>query len=992
MPTWENWLRSFPGFRSFADVLELPPKVREQTWEPSAADRKQAWELFTELRTRITTQPLHYTEGDEPAALKSVADLFAVSRELIRKGGPEARHFATLVTFFLNKVVRPFTAKWHKDSLKGNLANEDVRHEFREKLTDLQDKVRLFGTVLGRLAEGDEKFAEGSESWPPPKERAAERPIDLGLGEDIPFDRVLFDGTVPEEVRGKVLSLESAEVRARRTAVPQPTDIATLENAELQRSRSAGQAPEDEVLHNLTGLAISGGGLRSATFALGVVQAMAEKNMLGQFDLLSTVSGGGYLGSFLSSYLNSPQDPRQEISPSPGPRHPDVGPNRDQFPFKKPPVGESTALRHLRSQSKFLLNGGALGRFRMMLQALFGMLTNAAIVFPWIAIAVLVAGSLEGKIRDAVFRDEYNYLSDVFSHGNQIIVSGGFVVLLMILPIVLRLARRQSLAKLGSTYLLITSGWFALFLAVTAWNSIPALFRIAEHIGLFFSGTNWLPDMLKSEWMALASPAALHAMGRIVAVAGRQKPWTVALKKLITRVAGPLFLLAVFVLLGRAVILNGGYIALEFTLLHRQWDFTPSELLIAVTVGLLIYDHLFLDINLSSLHPFYRARLSEAYLRQHAVNRPDEITHADHTRLSELRRSPDSRAPYHLLNAALNSPAGTHPALRGRHCDFFLFSKHVCGSASTGYWPTTEFEKRDPALNLGTAMAISGAAASPFMGTGSGETSFLLAMFNIRLDYWLRFPGRTEIPLFSWKPGPWYLGRHLLGRVHEQLNFINLSDGGHIENLAIYELLRRRCKFIVAVDGECDPMITTGSLMTLMNYAKIDFGIEIKFAYAGGLDRLKPSSIHTTSLTEKHANAASEPKASEASDSRATQVTPVLRSPMLPYHFALARIEYPAETPNGPKLLGWLLYLKSSLTGNEGPTISHYRSRYPAFPHESTSDLFYDEEQFEAYRALGQHIADDVFRTEITGQPQAPNSIRGWFEHLKDKMTNPNAL
>ncbi|MBC7821667.1 MAG: hypothetical protein IAG10_32680 [Planctomycetaceae bacterium] len=754
------------------------------------------------------------------------------------------------------------------------------------------------------------------------------------------------------------------------------------------------EQPAQGELNNLAGLAISGGGLRSATFALGVVQGLAEKNMLGQFDYLSTVSGGGYLGSFLSSYLNSPADPSAESSATPGPRDPAVGPNANCEPFRKPAVGESAALRHLRSQSKFILNGGTVGRFRMVLQALFGMLTNAAIVFPWIAIVVLLAYYwLKDKIREAAqLNNHFAYLSDVFSHPCQLWVTGVLILLLVLLPLVLRWARREWLVKLGARYLEVTSGWLALFLVVTAWNSIPALFRGVEHVGKFFVDTTWLPGLLKSPWMALVSPAALHAVGRLVGVAGRQKPWTVGLKKLITRIAGPLFLLAVFVLLGRAVILSDDQPVLEFMMMDTRWSFTRSELLLVITLAFLIYDHLFLDINLSSLHPFYRARLGEAYLVQHDANSFDKVKEADRTKLSQLRRSSDSRAPYHLLNAALNSPAGTHPALRGRHCDFFLFSKHVCGSVSTGYFPTTEFEKLDPALNLGTAMAISGAAASPFMGTGSGETSFLLALFNVRLDYWLRFPGRPAPPFISWKPGPRYLAKQLLGDLHERSPYVNLSDGGHVENLAIYELLRRRCKFIVAVDGECDPMITCGSLLTLINYAKIDFGIEINFAYAGGLDRLKPSSMHTLSLTEKHSTAATEPKASEASDTKPTKVIPVLRSPMLPYHFALARIEYPATAPGGPKSLGWLLYLKSSLTGNEGPTISYYRSKYPAFPHESTSDLFYDEEQFEAYRALGHHIAEDVFRSEITGQTQPPNSIREWFESLQDKLTNPNAL
>ena len=128
-----------------------------------------------------------------------------------------------------------------------------------------------------------------------------------------------------------------------------------------------------------------------------------------------------------------------------------------------------------------------------------------------------------------------------------------------------------------------------------------------------------------------------------------------------------------------------------------------------------------------------------------------------------------------------------------------------------------EFELFAPARSLGTSMAISGAAAFPFMGTGSGATSFRLALFNIRLDDWLWFPGRHEIAPFIWKPGSWYLAKQLLGLVDEKSTFINLSGGGHIENLAIHELLLRRCKFIVAIDGECDPKITCGSLLTLFN-------------------------------------------------------------------------------------------------------------------------------------------------------------------------------
>ena len=98
---------------------------------------------------------------------------------------------------------------------------------------------------------------------------------------------------------------------------------------------------------------------------------------------------------------------------------------------------------------------------------------------------------------------------------------------------------------------------------------------------------------------------------------------------------------------------------------------------------------------------------------------------------------------------------------------------------------------------------------------GNRQSNHIL---SIRLDYWLQFPGRRGIPPFSWKPGPLSLAKQLLGRVHERWRVherstdINLLDGGHIENLAIYELPRRRRKFIVVIDGECDQMRLMGFL------------------------------------------------------------------------------------------------------------------------------------------------------------------------------------
>jgi hypothetical protein len=179
----------------------------------------------------------------------------------------------------------------------------------------------------------------------------------------------------------------------------------------------------------------------------------------------------------------------------------------------------------------------------------------------------------------------------------------------------------------------------------------------------------------------------------------------------------------------------------------------------------------------------------------------------------------------------------------------------------------------------------------------------------------------------------------MLGLMDEKSTWLNLSDGGHIENLGVYELLRRRCKFIVAIDGEQDERMTFAGLTTLQRLAAIDFGIQLHI----DLDELR--------LTEKGLS----------------------RS-----HFRFCRIEYPEGA------YGYLLYVKLSLTGNEGEFIRRYRFDEPAFPHHSTADQFFSESQFEAYRSLGEHVGDKLFLEPIVGKLAKSKDIelQEWFGRL----------
>ncbi len=242
-------------------------------------------------------------------------------------------------------------------------------------------------------------------------------------------------------------------------------------------------------------------------------------------------------------------------------------------------------------------------------------------------------------------------------------------------------------------------------------------------------------------------------------------------------------------------------------------------------------------------------------------------------------------------------------------------------------------------IGLGTAVAISGAAASPNMGYHSSPaTSFLMTMFNARLGWWMGNP-RDK---FNWlrtspRRGLLYLLNDLLGLTNDRTGFVNLSDGGHFENLGIYELVRRRCRYIIACDAEQDDALAFNGLGNAIRKCRTDLGTEI--------------------------------------DVRATRIHPHDGNPHSTLHSVVGEIKY----PNGET--GTLLYLKASLTGDEPADVLEYKSRQTAFPHDSTmGDQFFDESQFESYRKLGVHIA----RTALKVPVPLGATVEERFDRLRD--------
>jgi hypothetical protein len=257
---------------------------------------------------------------------------------------------------------------------------------------------------------------------------------------------------------------------------------------------------------------------------------------------------------------------------------------------------------------------------------------------------------------------------------------------------------------------------------------------------------------------------------------------------------------------------------------------------------------------------------------------------------------------------------------------------------------------------LGNWIAISGAAFGTGLGRHSSKSASILAgLSNARVGYWwdtgLRRTDRPAIAVGNlWQrltriPGKLFpmqsmLLSEWLGKFDgPSTQFWNLSDGGHFDNSAVYELIRRRVPLILAVDASADPKTTCDDLAEMIRRVRIDFGADVDF--------LSPPinlSLAGVPLWIQNWFQAG----------TIGSLTEVINGG---YHAALAKVTW----PDTPAEIAWLVYIKAGLTGDESVDITNYKNLRFDFPHESTTDQFFDESQWESYRKLGQHIGHHVF-------------------------------
>jgi hypothetical protein len=292
-----------------------------------------------------------------------------------------------------------------------------------------------------------------------------------------------------------------------------------------------------------------------------------------------------------------------------------------------------------------------------------------------------------------------------------------------------------------------------------------------------------------------------------------------------------------------------------------------------------------------------------------------------------VRELPDGKRPYRgpflLVNTALNLVQGDELAWQERKAEAFLLSPYYCGSKDTGYRDAARYAD---GVSLGNAVTVSGAAASPNMGYhSSAAVTALLTVFNARLGGWFGNPARH-----TWargEPGLFLLFKELFGRTNLRSKYVYLSDGGHFENLGVYELVRRQCRYIIACDGGQDAGYQFYDLGSLIRKCRSDLGVPIEL----DVTPIKP----------------------QGSDGYSK------------WHCAIGLIRYDALDPRARP--GLLLYIKSSLSGDEPSDVLNYAVEHPPFPHQTTLNQFFTESQFESYRALGHHVAGAVFAEAMRG-------------------------
>jgi hypothetical protein len=481
---------------------------------------------------------------------------------------------------------------------------------------------------------------------------------------------------------------------------------------------------------------------------------------------------------------------------------------------------------------------------------------------------------------------------------------------------------------------------------------------------------------------------------------GDQGGATTIVYNLALAVAGPVF--AAILIIGLSAFLDhllfADALAAKLQLIKDVTSTYP--ILLWLIIGLVITGAIAwiasrsVNVNRFSLHALYRNRLIRCYLGASNEKRAPDLFSGfdfnDNVCVHELwppkpHGQTNSYSLFHVINIALNVVSTKRLAWQERKAESFTVTPKHCGSAFLGFRQSDVYGGQG-GLSLGTAMAISGAAVSSNMGYHSSPSlSLLLTLFNVRLGWWLGNPGAAGEKTYE-AEGPLFAARPLLteafGLTTDSSPYVYLSDGGHFENLGLYEMVRRRCRLIVLIDAGCDPDFAFEDLGNAVRKIYIDLGIRITFKDLGKLKN-RPST-KSFSRAVRDAAALASLSAVGAIAKESNTATPG----QTPYH-AVGTIHYDeadckkADDDSAPAEKGYIIYIKPAYHGAETSAgIRSYATANPEFPHETTADQWFTESQFESYRSLGLDIANEILHDGVILCPKTKLTLHAALSAL----------
>ncbi len=785
----------------------------------------------------------------------------------------------------------------------------------------------------------------------------------------------------------QVPSRQNSDRSTPSASKPEVDEVAQPPRALDQPNRDAGVAdnnPTSDGRMNY-GISLSGGGIRAAAFAMGVLQRMEKDEMLRGdkgAKYLSCVSGGSYMGTALTTisrgcFPEEPDDGAEAVPPS------------STMPAYAPLSPEVTFLR---DNTKYLTHGWG-GLPVALWRLLLGIAWNFLLLIMGVLFVAIpigwVYGALVPSLRalppsGSVAHTDLDFPPFVF------IIAGGLAVIGVILGLVwvgglwTKAREREILAALSLGALGLAVGWLIVVVVApitlewirqsfeaTAQHSVNGR-GSATTATAAASGTTLALSFLTALFGARALRTA-DSWWNQIPEAQRAK-LTSRVRHQLSRSRQPILNLLALVS-GPAAILAVLVFGMQIGALYPPGlgggsDAWVPPLCYGVGVVVLVVLWLFADITAWSLHPFYRERLSNAFILKRFQAPRDKWSptavddgpeHVDSRPRSydwplKISEAQPVDMPELVVCAAANvSRYGAAPT--GASVTSFVFSESEIGGPIVGHCSAQDYEEIlssdtmwERTITAPGAMAMSGAAVSPEMGRMTRRPlRFLLTMANIRLGVWVPNPNRLRefaSRAHTWRhlrlrPRVGYLLREMFGFDRPQSNFLYVTDGGHYENLGLVELVRRQCKWIWCVDASGDKQDTFSTIAGAVRLARDELGVEIE--------------IDPTTMA---------PDPTVTADRARRGLKPVVQSP-----FCRGSIVYADGS------LGTLVVIKAGVPADAPLGIAEFYKDNPAFPCDSTIHQLYTADRFDAYRELGYLCADealvklidefDKFRTEF---------------------------